>query len=287
AIRALSFAGYLNAMLLASILFAVLSVLVFYKILKEFKYTDQPFYIAALFAFIPPRWLIYHSVGAAESMFVFLTLLSFYFYKKDQHAFAAVSGTLAAVTKILGVLLFPFFIAMLFLGRKKADWRSYCMYALIPLALIAHFLFFQSAFGDFWIYLKVNAGGVSATPFSTIASSAALSPAPEFYVGIYAITALGISRAFKKDKALALFALLFFIPALFINLRDVSRYLIPAMPFALLIGFEDILKSKEFKRILPLVIVLVYLYAWTFTAADLDHLMPGEYWTKAMAFFGR
>ncbi|GEM_PF-2418535 len=276
AIRLFSGMGYLNAMLFASILFAVLAVLIFYKILKKFNYTKQPFFLAALFTIFPPRWLINHSVGASEPMFIFFSLLAFYFYKKNDHPLAAVSAAVAAITRVVGGLLFPFFLVMMFFDKNSS--KKWWVYLIIPLALVAHFAYYQIAYGDFLIYFKLNSVGIASTPFSVVYSSAARTPAPEFFIGLFGITALGIARAYRKDRALAFFALLLALPAVFLNLSDISRYVLPAMPFALLIGFEDILTSKEFKYVLPFLVLLTYLYAWTFTGAALDHLVPDDQW---------
>ncbi len=280
AIRVFSFLGYLNGMLAATALFTVLSVLIFYKICKDFAYTKHPFFLAALFTFLPPRWLTYHSIGASEAMFVFFSLLSFYFYKKENHFLAGVAGAVAAVTRIFGVLLFPLYIGLLLLERKKIV--NAIPYALIPMALAFQFYWFQLSYGNFWAYFNVNAGWFDYhTPFKAMYSYIFRTPANEFFLWIYAITAFGVARVWNKDKALGAFALIFVLPVVFINHNDISRYLIPAAPFALLIAFEDLLTSKEFKYALPVIIAITYLNAWTFAASDIGHLVPQYLWEPA------
>ena len=62
----------------------------------------------------------------------------------------------------------------------------------------------------------------------------------------------------------------------FVAHRDISRYLLPLSPFVL-IAFEKILTSKEFKIILPIIILAIYLYAQNFiiqNVAPIPNLTP-------------
>jgi len=50
------------AMLVITLLSSVLAVFVFYKFLKDFKLTSNPFFLTLVFLFLPARWLIVRSV---------------------------------------------------------------------------------------------------------------------------------------------------------------------------------------------------------------------------------
>jgi len=45
--------------------------------------------------------------------------------------------------------------------------------------------------------------------------------------------------------------------------RDISRYVLPVAPFVL-IAFEKVLTSREFKIIFPVILLAIYLYAQNF-----------------------
>lgn len=71
-IRAFSFMGYDRSMLFVAIAASTLATMVFYQLLKEFKYSVNPFWASVVFIFFPSRWLLYHSVGASEPLFILL-----------------------------------------------------------------------------------------------------------------------------------------------------------------------------------------------------------------------
>ncbi len=62
---------------------------------------------------------------------------------------------------------------------------------------------------------------------------------------------------------LAFFVLTYLAAGTLVAHRDISRYLLPISPFVL-IAFEKILTSREFKIILPIILLAIYLYAQNF-----------------------
>ena len=57
------------AMMLATLATSVLAAVLFYEVLRQWDLVRSPLWTAVLFSFLPPRWLIYHSVGATEPLF--------------------------------------------------------------------------------------------------------------------------------------------------------------------------------------------------------------------------
>jgi Na+-translocating ferredoxin:NAD+ oxidoreductase RnfD subunit len=59
-----------------------------------------------------------------------------------------------------------------------------------------------------------------------------------------------------------LYALFMFVPALFVLHGDISRYLLPIAPFALILGFDAILPKKRIHYLIPLALLCIagYLY---------------------------
>jgi len=77
----------------------------------------------------------------------------------------------------------------------------------------------------------------------------------------------GIMLWKKKLHSLSFFVLTYLIASTFVAHRDISRYLLPISPF-LLIAFEKVLTSREFKIILPIIALAIYLYCQNFILAN-------------------
>src|SRR3989344_6058223 len=121
-------------------LFSVFLALFFYYFLKHFKLTDHPLTLTIILLFLP-RFFVLRSVGAPESLFLLLILLSVFFFEKKQYFYAGVLGGFAAMTKVPGILLFVAYLLVIgedFLKNKKFDPRSLFL-GFIPLGLVAVF----------------------------------------------------------------------------------------------------------------------------------------------------
>jgi hypothetical protein len=259
-IRALSPIGYDRAMVLVTIAASTLATVIFYRLLKEFKYSVHPFWASVVFIFFPSRWLLYHSVGATEPLFILLILASVYCYKKDWYAAAFSLAGLASVTKIFGVLMFASYAVML-LYEKKYRYLPYTL--IIPAFLAANFLVYQHAYGDFFAYFKYNGGFMKTTPFMNFfaPAGAGRTDEAELFMGFYVIYILGALRLWKRPE-LCSFSLVYLAAIAFIQHPDVSRYLLPVAPFALIVAFDDVISRKEFMLVFPLIVVFGYFYCW-------------------------
>jgi hypothetical protein len=259
-IRALSFVGYDRAMILSVIIASTLATVVFYQLLKEFKYSVNPFWASVVFIFFPSRWLLYHSVGASEPLFILFILGSIYCYKKDRYAIAFALAGLATVTKIFGILMFASYLVLILYEKK---YKLLPLLAIIPAFLAANFLVYQFTYGDFLAYFKWNGGFMKAVPFMNFFDPASKGNTnnAELFMGFYIIYIVGALRLWKKPE-LASFSLVYLAFTAFVNHPDVSRYLLPAAPFALIVAFDDIISRKEFKIVFPLIVIFGYFYCW-------------------------
>jgi len=283
------FLGYLKSMLLVSLLSTILSSWAFYFLVKDFKLSSQPLFLSLLFLILPARWLIVHSVGSSEPLFLFLTILTFYFFMKfEEHGkkmdliYSALFGMMAQVTRPPGILIFialaiffhyKFLIESKFLDLKKAllNHLKYFPIVLIPLGLFGVFYLFSLTYGDFWAYFK-SGDNIHLTfpPFQVFNKF-------QFWVGeawledivyIFILGFLGGVTLWKKKLyPLAFFVLTYLTAATFVAHRDISRYILPVTPFVL-IAFEKVLTSKEFKIILPIILLAIYLYAQNFILSN-------------------
>ncbi len=279
--------GFLKSMLFVSLLFTVFSSWVFYFLIKDFKLTNHPLLLSIIFLILPGRWVIVHSVGSAEPLFIFFVLLSIYFFMKYELInkskwlwYAALAGMGAQITRPPGILLaiayFLYILYIAYLNTKTGNKNfvnifKYFPLLLIPLTLFAVFYMFQISYGDFWAYFH-SGDNIHLTfpPFQVFNKNQAWVGEIwlEDIIYIFTLSFFGASLLFKqKLYPMAFFALTYLTASTFVAHRDISRYVLPIFPF-LLISFERFLTSKEFKIILPIVALAIYLYSQNFLLAN-------------------
>jgi len=158
---------YLKSMVFVNLAATVFLSLFFYFFLKKFKLTTKPLLLVAVFLFLP-KFLVVRSIGAPESLFLLLILISLYFFEKENYLWAGLAGAFAVVTKTPGILLF-FAYVLVFLERwlkmKKISWL-WVSVLLIPLALLAVFSWYYRQYGDFFAYFHSGDNIHLALPFS-------------------------------------------------------------------------------------------------------------------------
>src|SRR5512140_3933476 len=69
-IRLFSFVGYQRSMLLVSILCSACAAILFYRLCRDTWLLPQPFFLATVFLFFPPRWLYSRRTGAPEAPYL-------------------------------------------------------------------------------------------------------------------------------------------------------------------------------------------------------------------------
>lgn len=279
------FFGYLKSMLLESLAFTILSAWAFYFLVRDFRLTDHPLLLSTIFLILPARWLIVHSIGSPEPVFIFFILLSVYFLMKYERLesplyiwASASAGLLAQLTRPPGILLF---IAVMFyihwkmfknfkkFGSKKAflDHLKYFPFLLIPLGLIGVFYLFNQNYADPLAFFH-SGDNIHLTfpPFQVFNKH-------QFWVGdiwledviyIFLLGFLGGLYLLKNGLFPAGFFVLTYMSAsIFVAHRDISRYTLPIMPLVI-IAFEKVLTSKEFRIVLIILSLGIYLYSQNF-----------------------
>lgn len=259
-----------TAMLLATLLGSVLAFLMFYQYVSEFKLSKNAFFLTLALMILPARWLAVRTIGSPEPWFMFFVLGSLYYYKKEKYLLAGLLGSLAQLTKSPGIILLGSYGVMALwesLKNKKIQWK-YLLLLIQGLVILGLFWFYQLRTGDFWAYF--NSGDnihLFWPPFSIFA------PQGQYWVGNYwledviwtwLIFGLGILKLKKKKLEVeSIFAGLFFISTLFVAHRDISRYILPVAPLAL-IGWDKTIQKKEFKIIAAVLVIPILLFTWNF-----------------------
>jgi hypothetical protein len=94
---------------------------------------------------------LFFFAGYTESLFLFLTVASFYHMRREDWVVAGAYGALASATRVTGVLLAVPFAYEYFAARgfslRRADWKMAGL-ALIPAGLLAFMLYLYAATGD-------------------------------------------------------------------------------------------------------------------------------------------
>lgn len=260
-VRALAFVGYERALLLVSVLAATAAVLVFYRLARDVWRLESPAFLSLVFLFLPPRWLLYRSTGATESVYILTTLLAVWFFEKSAVGRASLAGAAAALTRISGLMIAPAFGALLLLRRR---WRAIPWLLLIPAGLLAYFLFCAARFGDFWAYFTPHGEKLARfVPFGflPVLFSKGLYHQVEFHILLALVYAVG---TFRLRPYPVIFSYCLFELALHLCLstEDWSRYFLSMAPFALVVGFRDILDTRAFRWMFAPYAALSIYYAW-------------------------
>lgn len=278
--------GYLKSMVFVSLLFTVLSSITFYLLLVRFQLSSQPLWLAIVFTLLPARWVIVRSIGSAETVFIFFTLLAIYFYLSFEESlkykflyFTAIAASLAQLTRPPGILLFvalmifPILISLKNKRLKEALLTpiKYFPLFLVPLTLVGIFYWFQVSMGDFWAYFHTGDNiHLTFPPFQVFNKD-------QFWVGdiwledIIYIFLLGFLAGFSLLKTklapAGFYVLIYLLATSLVAHRDIARYALPIFPFVLL-AFRKPIESREFKITMIVLALGIYFYTQNFLLSN-------------------
>lgn len=259
--------GYLNGMLVVNLVGTVLLGWSLYYFFDKVLKISQPIYLTVLVLFTP-RMLISSATGSSEIIFILCSLLSVIFISKKKDALAALPAFYASFTRMPGILLGVAVVIYLVLNRK--NFRENMLMFLPMIASFAGFLtvclFYLRQYGDFFAYFNssvvvqtgiiysqffVNAKGVGDKYIEDIL----------FYFGIGWYTLL--SKFKTLPPFMVIFAWVMFGFILTISHREMSRYMLPLIPFLVAMQ-SDFMKKPLTKLVLLLLLPAIYLYVINF-----------------------
>lgn len=264
--------AYFKSMLFVNLISTIFLVCFFYFLLKKFRLTTKPLILSLIFLFLP-RFLIVRSVGAPESLFILLIILSLYFFEEKKYFLSGIFGGLATATKTPGILLFGAYCLVFIekmIKEKKIE-RKWFSIIFIPLGLIAVFFLYFFQTGDFLAYFKSGDNIHLVYPFSVFdfkknwVGTAWLEDIL-FYFFLYGLTVYKLKDS--KYRSLFYFSLVFFSAILLVQHRDIARYSLPLWPLAL-IAFEKFFTSKKFLIIFFILLIGIFLYAINFISYNI------------------
>ena len=261
-IRLFSFVGWQQAMLLVPVASAALAAVLLFWLLRDHWKVPQPGWLALVFLFLPPRWLLYRSVGSSEAPFLALALGSLLLFEKGKVGRASLLAALATLTRIPGLMFLPAFGVVLLQRRR---WRDLPWLGLIPLPLLGYFWFCFTKTGNFFEYFAQHADKISPPmPFGFVPTlfRAGWYHQVEFYILLALVYAVGTARLRGKWEVAFSYSAFMLLFHLFISVEDWSRYFLVFFPTALILGFHDLLSTREFKLIFPVFAGMSFVYAW-------------------------
>lgn len=283
--------GYPYSMLLVTLISSFLAIYFFNKHARRFLNKNNALWLTFVFSIFPARWLIVRSIGSPEPFFIAAILASTYFFAKKKYILAGIWGALAQITKSPGILLFLAYFVQISAphlkelatgGIKKfilkLDYKNTYPIFFIPLGLLIVFTIYGFTYGDFFTYFKSGDNiHLFFPPFQIFNFSTPWVGTfwLEEIIFIYAIGVLGVYKLYQeKLSSYFYFSLIFFVSLLFVAHRDLLRYALPLIPF-LILAFRETLIKKEFKIVMAVILIPIYLYSLAFIS---QNAMPIANW---------
>lgn len=138
--------------LILSNLFLLLSLVILWDLVK-LDYSRKIAYLTIILLLLFPTSFYFGSLYN-ESLFLFLTVSSFYAARKGNWWLAGILGGVASATRVFGILLFPSLIIEAW--RKKENYRSFLWIGLVPLGLILYMYYQWIVFNDPIAFINIQ-----------------------------------------------------------------------------------------------------------------------------------
>lgn len=253
-IRTFSFIGYYKAMIVISLTFTLATLIAFYNFAKDLKIA-HPLLLTLPMILLPPRWFIISHTGSSEPIFLFFVIISLLYYFRRSPWVSAVAASLAIMARPQGSLLGLTYMVIAIIELIKTHdikivLRRYAPYLLIPMTLLGIFWFYKIQTGDFWAFFS-SISIFHHFNFSLFPTFSYRGPNIEtFWQEANAIYYIGYLAALielfhTKRWELGVLGIMFYLPLIFLQHSDISRYAIPLMPLAF-IAFAPVITRKSF-----------------------------------------
>lgn len=251
--------------LIINLIFGFFLNVLFYIFIKN--KSKSPLFLTFAFTIFPPRFWVTRSIIAPEALMTFLILSSLILFEKKKFFVSSLFGSLAVLTKIQSLFLFPayFFSSLEKIIKKKKpfNFRLFSI-ALIPLSLLSVFIFYYLKTGRFLIFLEAQKTNQLYLyyPFSQFnyagawAGTGWLEDVVFYFLAMFLLT---VSLAKSKNRSWFYFSLFYTLFLVFIPQRDITRFSYPLLPI-FYFQFSNFFESKTFKLALILSLPALYFY---------------------------
>jgi hypothetical protein len=275
-IRSISniFSGnYIFSGILISNFFFLLSLFVLYKLLqKEFSEKVTKWGIIIILSF--PTSFFFASVYT-ESLFLFLTLMSFYFMGQGRNYHSAFFIALASLCRLVGIFLLPALLLETWIRNKK----NFSLIKFIPIllsgvGLLSYMIYLQKTVGDplFFFHAQPAFGAersgneIILLPqvlfrylkiFITAQLSYDYLIAIFEFLSLFFAVCLLIKRARKTNISYQIFAWSAILtPTLTGSLSSMPRYLLSIFPIFIIVAQEN-MKIKAIYLVFSLLLLII------------------------------
>ncbi len=254
----------------------LLAALILYKLLR-IEYSHKISLMSILFLLLFPTSFFFGSVYA-ESVFILLAVLSFYFARKRKWILSIVLATLLPITRSVGIVILPaLFVEWLLQQKEKNKPSSFILYSLfiILIGLVGYAVYNFVKWGN-WLYFiqaqtelgNSRSAGIILIPQTLFRYGKMLLTVPvaqyvwhvallELAVFIFSAVLLYIAYLKKIRLSYLIFALLaFLIPTSTGTFTGLPRYVIILFPMFTVLA---LIKNKTVKIIYSIISVLLLI----------------------------
>lgn len=144
---------YLTATLLVNALFISSLILMFKLIRLDSK--ENIAIRSIIFLLIFPTSFFFVSIYS-ESLFLFLSLLSFYLARKKKWLMAGIMGAFLSSTRIVGIAMFPALLFEYFKSEKNKSLSKLLSICLVPVGLIGYAFYNLQRWGNPFYFIAVQ-----------------------------------------------------------------------------------------------------------------------------------
>ena len=246
------------------------------------KNPSQAMWLAVVALFWPARMLADRAVGSNEPLFMVLILGSLILAKNGRHWWAGIVGALAVLTRSPAIILFAAYGLMAGIPKSSLldKLKRVLPYLTMPTVLLLLWMYYGFRFGSFWAYFQVGGNLNLYWPFAVFASGLPWTGGMwmEDIVYLLAFYGIGVWAYVKRRgwNALSMFGVLYLIFTLLVAHRDMSRYMLPISPIAIL-GWTEVISFKPLRWLLVALLIPIFLFAWQFVIANYQ---PVSDWTN-------
>lgn len=253
----------------------ILGLFVFYKLLILDYKKKQSRWIVIILAIFPTSY--FFLIAYPESLFLLLTVSSFYFARKNKFKLSALTASLATLTRPFGILIWPVLLIE-WAREKKRNWADLpLILSFLALSVTIYLSLNYSLFGNplaFQVFLKNHWQKTFTYPWSGIINSwlrgintPSRNPEYKYIVGCAEAIAstlawlfIALNIIFKKIRMRLSYLIYFILATILMTstgfLLSTPRYLLSIPPFFITLG---LLTSPKLLKFLWLLISLALL----------------------------
>src|SRR3989344_3137004 len=250
------------------------------ELMGNFEFGLPAQYYAAHFPLFPALIKLFSPlIGYVYSMLfltVTISILAIYFFYLFIQDYVEKKNTLWLTA------VFAVFPARFSKVSSSFDFKKISSITLIPFALLGVFILYKVRLNDFLAYFHSGDNiHLFFPPFQIFDYSQPWVGTfwLEEIIFVYLFGLLGLIKLIEmKERELAWFVGLFFASILFVSHRDHIRYSLPIVPF-LLMAFSDTIIKKEFKYVMLILIIPIYLFSLAYIS---QNVMPISDWSPLL-----